>query len=144
MAGTHSYNTLVEYADDSGFSTNKTAVSYIMSLEGPDRQVTRVNTTHLKSTGAVKTSIPGFIDDGTITFTCDYDETIYNNLETIFLARSASAAKYWRVTLPDESTLIGQGFIQGLNGPSVPEDDRLTYTLTICPLAGWSFTEVDS
>jgi hypothetical protein len=144
MAGTHSYTTKLEYADNSGFSSNLTEITGVISLEGPDRQVTRVNTTHLKSTGAVKTSIPGFIDDGTISATVDYDETVYNAIETIFLARSVSSAKYFRITFPDESTLTGQGFFMGMGGPSVPEDDRLTYTITICPLAGWSFAEVDS
>lgn len=139
MAGTHSYDTKLEYANDSGFSTALVEITGVISIEGPDRQATRTNTTHLRSTGAVKTSVPGFIDDGMITATVDYDETKYDAIETILLARSS---KYFRITFPDSSTLIGQGFFQALGGPSVPEDDRLTYTISICPLAGWSFTVV--
>jgi hypothetical protein len=138
MAGTHSYNTVVVYdAADTFLATVE--ITGVISLEGPDRQVTRTNTTHLKSTGAVKTSVPGFIDDGTMTLTCDYDETVYNAIETLLLARTS---KYFRITFPDSSTLIGLGFFQSLGGPSVPEDDRLTYTVTICPSAGWAFAVV--
>jgi hypothetical protein len=138
MAGTHSYNTAVVYDAASDFLTS-VEITGVISLEGPDRQATRVNTTHLKSTGAVKSSTIGFIDDGTITLTCDYDETIYNNIETIFLARTA---KYFKITFPDSSTLTGQGYFMNLGGPSVPEDDRLTYTVGIFPSAGWVFTAV--
>ena len=131
----HSFDSKLEYADDSGFSTNLVEVAGPISLEGPDRQATRVNSTVLRSTGAIKTSIAGFIDDNTVTATIAYTAAGYALLGVIFLARST---KYWRVTLLDTSKLTGPGFIQGLSGPSVPEDDRLTFTLTISPTAGWT------
>ena len=139
MAGTHGYNTKVEYDADGNFGAGPVEVTGVISIEGGDRTVTRTNTTHLKSTGAVKTSVPGFIDDGTLSLTCDYDETVYAALEVIFLARTL---EYWRITYPDSSTLIGEGYISNLSKPSVPEDDRITYTIEIFPATDWDFTAV--
>lgn len=133
----HSFDTIVEYADNSGMSTNKVEVGGVVSIEGPDGQVTRVDATVLRSPGAKKQSIPGFIDDGTLTMTCEIRKAVFAALQAL---KNARAFKFWRVSTVDGASLIGEAFIQGLSGPSVPEDDRLTYTLTLCPTGGWDYS----
>lgn len=140
MAGHHSFDTKLEYATDSGFSSGLTEVTGVLTISGFDQTVTKTATHHLRVSGAKKTYTPGLIDSGPIVANVDYDETVYAALEVLLHARSTTF-KYWRVTLPGSSTLIGQGFVSMLN-IDVPDDERLTYTLEVCPSAGWDFTAV--
>lgn len=141
MPGTHSYNTKVEYADDSGFSSALTEISYVISVSGMEQTVTKTATHYLRVTGAKKTYTPGLIDSGDLQLTCDFDGAVYDALETLLAARSTTF-KYFRVTYTDSGAgvLSGQGFVSMLSGPEAPDDDRVTYTVAITPSAGWTFT----
>jgi hypothetical protein len=140
MAYHHSFDTKLEYATDSGFSSALTEVTGVITVSGFEQTVTKTATHYLRVTGGKKTYTPGLIDSGDISAECDYDETVYAALEVLLHARSTTF-KYWRLTLPGSSTLIGQGFVSMLN-INVPDDDRVTYTLTVTPSAGWDFTSV--
>lgn len=138
MAAEHSFGTKIEYADDAIF-TSPVEVTLVQSVDSEDLNITKTPTHHLRSTNALKTRIPGLVEDGDLVAEVQYDEAKYSALATLALARTS---KYWRVTLPGGSTLIGQGFITRLGRPRANDDALIVYALAVAPEAGWTFTQV--
>lgn len=83
----------------------------------------------LSQTDPILEMTPGFIDPGTTVFTIKFDKAqlalLYTN---IFCGRKIVC---WEVLLPDGSKWNFTGFIQSINPTTVPEDDRITASVTI-------------
>lgn len=130
---THSYQAqLLQGATNAGTSyTNYTSVGEVLSISGPDINVTDVETTHLASTNAAKEFIPGFTDGGTISAPVNFVKAnmntiygFYRTMKGIMVmfndsTSSTSAGSHW--------TFVGYW---NRIGNEVPADDRITADMT--------------
>lgn len=139
MAVEHSYGDKLEYADDSGFSTNLVEVTNITMLDGEDLVISKVKTTHLRSTDGYHERVAGLLEEADFNADVNYDEAKFSALSVIARAKTT---KYWRRTLPGGSTLTGQGFIHRLGLPRSNEDGIISHRLVVSPLSKWAFTQV--
>ena len=92
----------------------------------------------LVSALALSTLIAGAPAWADLTVNLDYDETVFNALNTIF---EGPTEKYWRITFPDSSYIQGAGYIVDLPPPEVPEDDRLTVAMILMPSGDWDYNQ---
>lgn len=130
----HGYTTQLDYstAGDGSY----TEATQVINIQTPQSKVKEVDTTHLKSTNAVRTFMPGFRDEGAIKFKANYVKAQQTLLRNLHKGRTTST---WKLTLPDGSTWIGPAFISDM-GTEVPEDDRLTCDLTLKCTGEWTWT----
>jgi heme/copper-type cytochrome/quinol oxidase subunit 2 len=122
----HSYNATLSYSTTSGGSY--TAVGEVIDYTH-NAKAGSSNVTHLTSQNAHMEKKPKMVDPGSITFTCNFVKTVYEVLyDTIFKTRTQY---YWKITLPDNSTLTPfHGHISDIS-LVVPDDDRITCDVTI-------------
>jgi hypothetical protein len=133
----HSYGGRLEYSDDA-LMTTPIEVTNVRTIDPEDLTITKTMTHHLRSLNAVKTRIPGMIEDGDLVCEIMFDEDKYDLLHVIAMARSE---KHWRFTAPGGSTLKGPGFISVLGRPRSPDDDVITFSLRVSPTGGWAYSK---
>jgi hypothetical protein len=116
----------LEFSDASNFSS-PTQIFGTVSVPLPERELGASEKTNDDSPDYHKEYQPGLYEPGTVDFTYNYAKTEFEKVETLFAlaqvaATRASATKYWRLTLPDGSTAVWQGFITANNLPAEQED----------------------
>lgn len=121
----HSYGSTLSMSDTSGGSY--TAVSEVINYDF-SAKVGSSNVTHLTSDTATMEKKPKFRDPGAITFECNFYKTQFATLYTAFTGR---AQKFWKITLPDASILGPfKAHISDIK-LNVPDDDRITNSITL-------------
>lgn len=113
----------VSYSTTFAFSAS---IGEVLSIQVDGAAVTEIETTHLTSTDAVKTWLPGFVDWQGASLTINYAKAQLNTL--IGQLRSTATAT---LTLADGSTLAGSAFLKSVAQIDVPEDGRVTVQLAI-------------
>lgn len=103
-------------------------LSGLISLSMGGFDVTCIETKALDQGSRWKTFLSGFVDGGTVTVKLNYLKTIVTTLMT---AATASANYYFKVTLPDTSTLTGTCVVKSVKPFDLPEDDRDTIEVDI-------------
>ena len=103
-------------------------LSGLISLSMGGIEVNTIDTKALDQGSRWKTFLAGFADGGTVTVKLNYLKTI---VTTLLASVVASANYYFKVTLPDGSTLTGQCVPKKVSPFDLPEDDRDTIDLDI-------------
>src|SRR5688572_27245721 len=110
---THSYGTQLDVNhNDDGMTYVE--VAEIIDVGGMEKTTSEVKTSHLKSTDRYHTYIAGMREGGSVEFRIQYFETQFATLDTYFETSGGSKVKKWKVTLPDSSTWVFNGFISAL------------------------------
>lgn len=104
-----------------------TPVYGTIDIQLPERELGTAEITNDDSPNYHKDYIPALYEPGKVPFTYRYGRTLFAALEAIFLLASvtatrASATKWWKVTLPDGSTAVFQGFLTKHDLPTQLED----------------------
>jgi predicted secreted protein len=104
MAATKGRTATVGYGDTSNGTF--TALTTVIDINPPGVTVGAIDTTHHTSTSEYKERIAGWKDMGPFALKLQYDKTQHGTLSGLL-----GTMKYWKVTFPDASTLVFQGFI---------------------------------
>lgn len=104
-----------------------TPIPKTIEVNLPERELSASETTNDDSADFHKEYIPGLYEPGTVSFTYRYTAAGFAIVEDLYaLAQDAGtrsdAIKWWKVTLPDGSTAVFQGFITANNLPAEQED----------------------
>lgn len=105
-------------------------IAEIVSVSGPGLTRGAVEATHLKSPSRTKEFIPGLFERGEATFTFNFEKDVYDDVLT---AASAVDGGKYRITYPDGSTLIFEGFFTGLTEPEATPEGKMECQGTIKP-----------
>lgn len=105
-----------------------TNVDGTIDISLPERELGASEITNDDSPDFHKDYIPGMYEPGTIGFTYLYTKTGFADVEAVFQLASASATranatKFWKITLPDGSTGIVQGFLTKHSLPLEGDED---------------------
>lgn len=119
----------IGYGQSLGYSNDGaayTSVAQTTDFDGPDVSVKAVQITNNDSPNGFHEKTPGMGDAGKVTFKCIYKKTIVSALYGLI-----RATKYWKLTYPDGSTWVCQGFIT--MGPKVgsPMEDAEIVDVTL-------------
>lgn len=109
----------LEYSDN---GADWTKVPGTIDINLPERELGAAEITNDDSPDFTKEYQPGMYEPGTVSFTYRYNKTGFAALETIFQLATAAetraqATKSWRVTLPDGSRTVFDGFLTAHNLP---------------------------
>jgi hypothetical protein len=116
-------------------ATTYTTLANITDITMPDPSAPDVKVTNYGTTGA-HDFIAGFVDGGTIEV-----EKEYLPADAITLQGMLRTRKTWKVSLPDVSNFIFEGYINKISG-AIPMEDKVTqkFTIKICTLPTISLT----
>lgn len=115
--------TTLGHATTSGGSY--TTVSEVIDVNFPEPEAADVETSHYTTANGINEYMPGWVEGGDVEFEVNYNKVEYPLLQAIFKTKL-----YWKITLPDASTLIFHGYINKLGGP-IPNKDRVTNKIKI-------------
>lgn len=135
----------IGYGGASTSVTNHTAMGEVHDFSGPELERSMAEVTHLNSDDGFREFVPGWIDPGSIEFTCNYvpgnaaqitflattTGTAITNVTTSFPMQYNAAPTYWSITFSDGaatssfSNIVFGGHWQGWSW-SIPFDDRVT------------------
>jgi hypothetical protein len=109
----------IAYSDD---GVTYTTVDGTVDISLPERELGATEITNDDSPNFHKDYIPGLYEPGKVNFTYRYTKTQFAALETIYqkantAATRGDATKTWKVTLPDASTAVFNGFLTSHNLP---------------------------
>ena len=91
-------------------------------------------------TNRIPTNLPMTVRDAPIEITMTYDETLYNTLHAKLLSLATDT---WTITGSDSSTHVSTAaYVSAVSGLNYDTDGHATYTVTLTPTTGWTFTEV--
>lgn len=97
-----------------------------------------------------RTRIPGFADEGQMTFRLRYIDSMYATLKNLVTDQATNGTiPRWRITFPMQpgdsvkATLTGLGILSMLNTPdkSVEGENILENDITVDKTGQWTFTE---
>jgi predicted secreted protein len=123
-------------------TTTVTTIGNITSIGGPTMTKETIDISTMDSTLKWREFIEGMLDAGEIPFDINYDGAAAgtaNDLDTLF--RSTATDLYWRITFPDTSEFLSNGFMTSL-GHAIPFDDKITQSLAIKLSGQPTFTDV--
>lgn len=115
----------IAYSSDGG--STYTNVAKTTEVKLPERELGTAEITNDDSPDFHKEYLPALYDPGTVSFSYIYTAAQYKALETIYQLASdtstrASATKTWKVTFPDGSTAVFDGFMTKHDLPMALED----------------------
>lgn len=117
-----------------------TGALQVVDISGPDIDVAEVKVSNNDLVEPWHEKIPGMVDPGTLTFNCIYVKGGLAALAALLpTAAQPRPIRYWRVSYPDNSTWICQGFLKRLN-TGAPLEDRETVDVTVCFTGKANFT----
>jgi hypothetical protein len=120
--------------------TTYTTIAKVTELDRPKQTVSDAKNSHLTSTGATHTYLPGMIEPGEVACKIIYDKTLENTLLGFFQARTTL---FWKITMPDGtttgSTYVFNGFIKEFGG-SVPMEETVQTEIKIKVTGVTTFT----
>nr|WP_261361167.1 phage tail tube protein [Gemmata massiliana] len=98
------------------------AVPGLKTVNLPNITVTSIDTTHLGLTSYQKTFMPGMIDNGSISFTCEFSESIFTTLHGML-----RDVVDWRVTAPADESVVASfsGFLTSIQQPFEPDAEAV-------------------
>lgn len=111
------YGKHLAYSDTSNGSY--TTIDGTVEINLPERELGSSESTNDDSPDYHKQMVPTLFDPGSVKFSYRYNKTQFATVDTIFLARTL---KYFKVTLPDNSTAIFPGFLMKHDLPVAIED----------------------
>lgn len=129
---------IIGHAKHIAYSDSPPAIAAYITVSGtvdvslPERELGQSEITNDDSLNFHKEYIPALYEPGTISFTYRYTRTQFTALESIFQLASAAATrgggaggaiKLWKVTLPDGSTGVIEGFLTAHNLPVEGAED---------------------
>ncbi len=120
-----------------GGGTNTTAITEIISINGPSASKDPIDVSNFGSSAKWKEFIPGMIDAGEISLTVNYTETDANNLEGWLTAATDKIT----LTFPGNDTFTATGFVTSL-GTSIETEDKVTQEVTIKLTGALTYTTV--
>jgi predicted secreted protein len=134
----HSYGSALYYGDSS--ATVTTELTQIVNFDWT-QAVKVCDNTHLKSTGAQRTTEPGMDAAPEMTFTGRFVKGNITVIQTTLRDGTTNkrAIKWWKAVDADGSYLLGQGYVSNFR-KSVPDDDEVNYDVTITAAGAWTFT----
>ena len=128
----HSYGATIG-SDVSGGSSY-TDLAGVIDIEGPSLEATITDVSDLASANAAKEKLAGMIDGGEVTLTLHADDTEYNTVRGWLAGRTQRAFQIEWSQLATEATsapnIQFEAIIQSL-GNSIPEDDKITFSVTL-------------
>src|SRR5438874_1665704 len=126
------FNTQFGYADTSGGAP--TYLGELLDVEPAGAECSKINTTHMKSTGKVKTYQGGLKEPGEAKATVHMDKTEYAAVGAL-----VGVTKYWTVLYADGSKEVQQGFLMN-KGVKVDIDGINAVELTVQMTGASTFT----
>lgn len=111
-----------------GATNTPAQLSGLISLSMSGFEVNNIKTSALDQGSRWHQFLSGMVDGGTVTVKLNYLKTI---VTTLITAATASANYYFKVTLPDGSTLTGTCVPKKIVPFDLPEDDRDTIDMDI-------------
>jgi len=119
------YGKHIAYSSDGG--STYTSVGKTTEVKLPERELGTAEITNDDSPDFHKEYIPALYEPGTVTFSYIYTAAQFAALETIYqlaadTATRADATKTWKVTFPDGSTSVFDGFMTKHDLPLALED----------------------
>jgi predicted secreted protein len=130
--GYHGHGTVLTCND----GTNTTTVGNITTITGPSQTRDPIDISTMDSTSKHREFIPGMLDAGELTFTCNYDGTAAGTANELDTLKTATAMT-WTVTFDDagpttetNSSWASAGFVTAL-GHAVPFDDKITQDVSV-------------
>jgi hypothetical protein len=136
----HSYTTTLSL--DPAGGSNYATVAEVIEISDSPISVTNTKCTSLNSPNRAQEFKPGMIDYGSLKCRLNATKAQLNTLITNLGVQLMS----WKVTWPlfgtevNGSTYAGAGHIDGLGG-KYPDDDRITFDLSIKASGKWTFTQ---
>lgn len=133
----------IGYGGASTSVTSHTAIGEVHDFSGPELERSMAEVTHLNSDNGFREFVPGWIDPGSIEFTCNYvpgdtsqqtllaTSTAITSVSTSTPMQYYAAPTYWSINFSDGaattsfSTIVFGGHWQGWSW-SIPFDDRVT------------------
>lgn len=126
------YGLTVEYGDAATFaaSVSWTEITEVVDFEPPDYEANVVDTSHMKSTGAVRTYKAGMIKPGTAKLTILWQPTLLAALKAKVKARTNTGL---RVTYNDGGTPTVEGYtvVWKKVGGKRPMDDEMVVDIEL-------------
>lgn len=122
-AAIHCYN--CDLAHHTASTGSFTSIGEMRNVKWNGYDISHPSKRHLKSDSATNEKTPGFIEPGQITGQLNYNETQHSTLFGF-----GRTQKWFKITLPDSSTLVCKGLLKGIS-IDVPEDDVITSDITI-------------
>lgn len=102
-------------------------VTDLTTISFSGKSTDSIEITSESSASYSKEFIPGMIDHGTCTFTCNYKEAMHKTLHDLQDARTAAT---WKHTRPDGSYLTFTGFIMS-DDISAPHSGKMEMTYSV-------------
>jgi hypothetical protein len=119
------------------------ALSQLVSVDNPEETVEEINTTNSDITDNYKTSEPGWITPGEWSFSFNYTESLWSQIEAIGLANTVNWRMSW--TDPEHTTTDPQdewtGYIKTKSKDQPLEGERHLINITILVSGKVTFTE---
>ena len=116
-----------------------TSVAYIKEIDAKTLTRKVVDITVLASASNTEESRAGMITPESFKFTLQYGKTVHAALLAMVVADSPNRA--WKITLSDNSTVHGDGFITKFNElPRASNDGVYENDIEIKPIGPWTFT----
>lgn len=143
----HSYTAKLSYSTDGG--TTYTDVDCLLKITPNPLEMAKSKATKLNSSGATHEYKRGWKEPGEITFSTQYDSTVYKALYDLYNKLPNAAPEKWRITFPLDdgettaATWVQDGFITGETPTeaSVDSDDQLMNDWTLSLTGTGTFTE---
>jgi hypothetical protein len=120
------YDTLLEVSTNGG--ADWTEVAEVFSITPPSETADAIDATHFQSPDRTREFIEGLVDPGE----CSFEMNFVPGSATDVLIRSLRGlgAVMWRMTFPNSVVWAFSGIRTGYE-PAVPNDDKMTATVTI-------------
>ncbi len=128
MADTIGFGAIVK-VDDGGTgasSGSQTAFVEVVSIKPPFYETGDVETSHIATTGRVKTYIPGMIEPGMFSFTQRWTTSAYTRALTL-----SYTSHTWQVLFPDGTTSSFPGFVKKVEVEEVSAENVVNMTLDV-------------
>lgn len=113
-------------------------VAEVVSVTPPALKRGYEDATHIASDNRIKEFIPGLFEYGEAQLTLNFTSAQFDTLLTA--AKSTTGGKY-RITLPDTSTIVFEGFFTGLTPPELTAEGKMEATASIRPKGAVTFTD---
>ena len=126
------------FAIESATPDTYVTVAEVVSVSPPALSRGSVEATHIASPSRTKEYIGGLFDHGEASFVFNFTSAQYNTLLT---AAAVVAGGKYRITLPDTSTIIFEGFFTGLTAPELTAEGKMEATATIKPKGTVAFAD---
>lgn len=132
------YGVTLQMSTTSG-GTYADIVTGLLSVKPASIEVSKVDITHLASTGRIKSRMPGWVTFGDVECEALYLDTEYDTVRDLALAFTEN---WFKFNGPgDSSTDAFQGFVSKVQeGEAGVSDEPLKFTFTLSPVAGAVYT----